>query len=200
MIRKQGSGFKMKRSPVKQGLLSDFFSNIGGKLKKGQKERGIFSETAKAEKRERRKTGESKFQYDVRKKKEAKKAEVKTSTQGFKTYGYDSGYEAPTAPETKPYVKSKSKIKVGAAIPWNKAPKVGTQARTDWYKKFNLKLDETTPGFENTDPSYKTIQGKFGPVSVIDDNPIQKKSPYKKGIGSYAKKAKGSRGYKMKKK
>ena len=123
MIRKQGSGFKMKRSPVKQGLLSDFFSNIGGKLKKGQKERGIFSETAKAEKRERRKTGESKFQYDVRKKKEAKKAEVKTST-----------------------------------------------------------------------------QGKFGPVSVIDDNPIQKKSPYKKGIGSYAKKAKGSRGYKMKKK
>ena len=62
----------MKRSPVKQGLLSDFFSNIGGKLKKGQKERGIFSETAKAEKRERRKTGESKFQYDVRKKKEAK--------------------------------------------------------------------------------------------------------------------------------
>jgi len=29
--------------------------------------------------------------------------------------------------------------------------------------------------------------------------PIQKKSPYKKGIGKYAKKAKGSRGYKMKK-
>jgi len=67
------SGFKMKRSPVKQGLLSDFFGNVGEQLRKGQKERGIFSEKAKAEKRERRKTGESKFQYDVRKKKEAKK-------------------------------------------------------------------------------------------------------------------------------
>ena len=31
-------------------------------------------------------------------------------------------------------------------------------------------------------------------------SPIEKKSPYKKGIGKYAKKAKGSRGYKMKRK
>ena len=29
------------------------------------------------------------------------------------------------------------------------------------------------------------------------DSPVEKKSPYKKGLGSYAKKAKGSRGYKM---
>ena len=32
-------------------------------------------------------------------------------------------------------------------IPWDKAPKVGTQARTNWYKKFNLGLDHTTPRF-----------------------------------------------------
>ena len=31
-------------------------------------------------------------------------------------------------------------------------------------------------------------------------SPVEKKSPYKKGLGKYAKKAKGSRGYKMKRK
>ena len=63
---------------------------------------------------------------------------------------------------------------------WTKAPKVGTQARTNWYIEHDLELDPTTPGFEDTDPSYKIIQGKYGPVSVIDDNPIPKKSPTKK--------------------
>tara|TARA_R100001463_G_scaffold91237_1_gene145928 strand:- start:212 stop:1348 length:1137 start_codon:yes stop_codon:yes gene_type:complete len=30
-------------------------------------------------------------------------------------------------------------------IPWKTAPAVGTTARTKWYKKYNLKLDDTTP-------------------------------------------------------
>ena len=47
--------------------------NIFSQLKKGQKERGIFSERGKAERKEMRKTGESKFQYDVRKRKEGRK-------------------------------------------------------------------------------------------------------------------------------
>ena len=71
MARKNGSGFKMKKSPAKG--LSDFFSSLGKELKTGQKERGIFSEKGKAEKKEMRKTGESKYQYDVRKKREAKR-------------------------------------------------------------------------------------------------------------------------------
>ena len=44
--------------------------NIFSQLKKGQKERGMFSERGKAERKEMRKTGESKFQFDVRKRRE----------------------------------------------------------------------------------------------------------------------------------
>ena len=70
--------FKMKRTPIK-GKLDNFFSGLGKQLKAGQKDRGIFSEKGKAEKADR-KAGESKFQADVRRKKEtnkAKKAENK---------------------------------------------------------------------------------------------------------------------------
>ena len=47
--------------------------NIFNKLKEGQKERGMFSKKGKAERKEMRKTCESKFQYDVRKKRERNK-------------------------------------------------------------------------------------------------------------------------------
>ena len=40
MARKQGSGFKMKRGPMKD--LGSFFSSFGKQLKRGQAERGIF--------------------------------------------------------------------------------------------------------------------------------------------------------------
>ena len=51
-----------------------------------------------------------------------------------------------TIPKSEPYVKPKSKIQTKTKGPdWTKAPKVGTTARTDWYKKFNLALDDTTP-------------------------------------------------------
>jgi len=78
MARINGSGFKMKSSPAK-GVLSNFFSSLGKQATAGQKDRGIFSEKGKAEKKSR-KPGESKFQADVRRKKEtnkAKKAENK---------------------------------------------------------------------------------------------------------------------------
>ena len=74
--------------------------NIFDKLKEGQKERGMFSEKGKAERREMRKTGESKFQYDVRKRRERNKqrkseqleprSEVKIDTKvGMDRYTYD---------------------------------------------------------------------------------------------------------------
>ena len=66
MARVNGSGFKMKSSPAKKGALSNFFSSLGKQATAGQKDRGIFSEKGKAEKKEMRKTGESKYQYDVR--------------------------------------------------------------------------------------------------------------------------------------
>jgi len=40
----------------------------------------------------------------------------------------------------------------------------------------------------------------FGNDKFDYSSPIEKKSPYKKGLGKYAKKAKGKRGYKMKRK
>ena len=193
MARTTGrSGFKMKSSPAKN--LGNFFSSIfSSGAVKGRQDAQRESNTGeykgmtdfekrRAEKKSR-KAGESKFQADVRRKRENKKAKskkadkyvTKTVEQEFKIdpkseikldpkYSTEGNYKYKMTPKTK---KSKT-----GEIPWDKAPKVGTQARTDWYKKFNLKLDETTP--------------------------LTKKSPYKKGIGSYAKKAKGSRGYTMK--
>ena len=43
------------------------------------------------------------------------------------------------------YKQPASKRMAPKAVDWSKAPRVGTQARTDWYKKNNLKLDDTTP-------------------------------------------------------
>ena len=83
MIRKQGSGFKMKRSPAKN--LGDFFGSIfSGKAVKGRQDaqrkrntgeyEGMTDfEKRRAEKKSR-KPGESKFQADVRRKREAKRA------------------------------------------------------------------------------------------------------------------------------
>ena len=185
------SGFKMKSSPAKN--LGNFFGSIfSSKAIKGRQDAQRESNTGeykgmtdfekrRAEKKEMRKTGESKFQADVRKKREkkaeAKKAEAKKAEV--------KSYSSKSQPSVDEQIKAADKrfgegVQINepkttkATIPWDKVPKVGTQARNDWYKKFNLKLDETTP--------------------------LTKKSPYKKGIGSYAKKAKGSRGYKMKRK
>ena len=68
--------FKMKRTPIKG--LSNFFSSLGSQLQEGQKDRGIFSEKGKAEKKSR-KAGESKFQADVRRRQEERRAEKKAS-------------------------------------------------------------------------------------------------------------------------
>ena len=75
---------------------------------------------------------------------------------------------------------------------WSKAPKVGTMARTNWYKKYNFELDPTTPGYNSNKNTVgtNTFQGdpekaNFGATSRV---PLTKKSPSKK------------RGYKMKRK
>ena len=83
MARKQGSGFKMKRGPMKD--LGSFFSSFGKQLREGQKERGIFSEKGKAEKKKMRKTGESKFQYDVRMREARNKASRSAERQKSKS-------------------------------------------------------------------------------------------------------------------
>ena len=51
-------------------------------------------------------------------------------------------------------------------IPWDNAPKVGTQARTSWYKKFNLALDHTTPRFVAQTRVSLNKEGKPTPETI----------------------------------
>ena len=167
--------FKQRSSPVK-GKLQNFFNSVGEELRAGQKERGIFSEKGKAEKKEMRKTGESKYQFDVGKRREAKKLKpgefsTKRKLEGDLVVNQELMNKKVDKSKNDSGSESDSGSSGKSKIDWTKAPKVGTTARTDWYKKFNLALDDTT-----------------------------KISPYKKGISkNYTRKPKGSRGFKMKK-
>tara|TARA_R100001443_G_scaffold42651_2_gene55927 strand:+ start:559 stop:1083 length:525 start_codon:yes stop_codon:yes gene_type:complete len=172
--------FKMKSSPI-TGKLDNFFKGLGNQLKRNRRDIG------------------GKY----------KGVKQKDKPGGFGSLtdkdkdGMSDFIQAPKkAPKGKETVSTKSKPKTKGPD-WKKAPKVGTKARTDWYKKHNLKLDDTTP-------KYKSKIDAGGPGAFQDDPekenwgatsrvPLTKKSPYKKGIGKYTKKAKGSRGYKMKK-
>ena len=57
--------------------------------------------------------------------------------------GKDEGYLNVPAPKV-PKKKIKEK-KTSTGVDWSKAPAIGTKERTNWYKKHNLKLDDTTP-------------------------------------------------------
>ena len=234
MARKNASGFKMKSSPAKN--LGNFFGSIfsskavkgtGEQLQKGQKERGVFSETAKAEKKEMRKTGESKFQYDVRKKRE-KKAEAKkdykkrtsgidpTNKTGMVNVVIDGVVTSVPAEDRFKYesvkrVKSKSKSKTKEPSKAGGNPEAKqtfkqafASASQAGKKTFDWNGNPYTTELKENKNKYDDLfDVPFNPNLKYDQydsegNPIQKKSPYKKGIGSYTKKAKGSRGYKMK--
>ena len=193
--------YKMKSSPAK-GKLGDFFKGLGASLGAKKTDMGELRN-----KQARSSKGVSEFEYRKKnprvKKAKSKletpdpKSEVKGNFSTAKTYahGFGSDNSKIVHPSREPEKSSKPD--------WTKAPKVGTQARTDWYKKFNLALDDTTPGHKSKIDAGGTgaFQGdpekeNWGATSRV---PLTKKSPYKKGLGKYAKQAKGSRGYKMKK-
>lgn len=88
-------------------------------------------------------------------------------------------------------------------------------------KKTNKEIDESINNYLNEDSTVvvqQILTDEFNnPVETVEEelknkgfnygdnkfdysSPVEKKSPYKKGIGKYAKKAKGKRGYKMKRK
>ena len=179
--------FKMKQSPVK-GKLEDFFGGLASQLKRG---------TARRKDKKYEAAGPN-----VRKQmeKEGYAKPIARTPGSFSTKRKLEG-ELVVNQELmdKKIGKSKPKTK---GPDWKKAPKVGTKARTDWYKKHNLKLDDTTP-------SYKSKINAGGPGAFQGDPekenwgatsrvPLTKKSPYKKGISkNYTKKPKGSRGFKM---
>jgi|TARA_R110000765_G_scaffold329776_1_gene420595 hypothetical protein len=88
MARINGSGFKMKRTPMlKKGGLSGFFSSLGKQLRRNKK--GV--DEVYAEKKSR-KPGESKFQADVRRRQEKRRAEKKSIRLADEKYG-ESGIE-----------------------------------------------------------------------------------------------------------
>jgi len=60
--------------------------------------------------------------------------------------------------------------------------------------------DELNNPVETVEEELKNKGFNFGDDKFDYSSPIEKKSPYKKGLGKYAKKAKGKRGYKMKRK
>ena len=179
MARKNGSGFKMKRSPAKG--LSNFFSTLGRKgteerqKKQTQENQGMTNfEKRRAEKKSR-KAGESKYQADIRRKQEERKAKNKAKkadkprtdilTKNIKDTS-QKGDEAVRPKKTTVTNKPKSKAK-STKPDWSKAPKVGTTARTNWYKKFNLALDETTPGYkEKTKTKLGQVDPETGTVNV----------------------------------
>jgi len=154
----------MKQSPAK-GKLDDFFSSLGKQLQSNKRDIGgemkeKYSSKAQREDRVPR-PGESKYQFDVRTR--GKRKDYKKRTSGIdpsnKTKMVDVVVDGVVKSipaedrfkyESVKRVKSTPKPKSKSTKPdWTKAPKVGTQARTDWYKKFNFALDETTPGYKS---------------------------------------------------
>jgi len=197
-----------KSSPAK-GKIGDFIKNIGSQLKQGQKERGIFSEKHKEYMKDKE-AGESKYEYNVRKKREGLKAE-RAETKRRKNDPLLEEIKDTSelqGPKNKPNTKATKAKKATKS----KLSGSGTDARKKQYDAKGWKYDDTIKGY-NRDGSRKEKKNKYDDLFDVpfnpnlkydqydsEGNPITKKSPYKKGIGSYAKKAKGSRGYKMKRK
>jgi len=192
--------FKMKYSPIK-GVFGDFFKNIGAKKTDMGKLR---------EKQARSSKGVSEYQHRVeesKRKRKAKRAETKRRKND------------PLLGE----IKDVSELKVGEGIVQGPKPKPTPESK-DYYFTFSGKKGDKFKyrgrtdkniyegGYEFQRPGsdvWETSKTRAGTDAIHDlwvgdekrDTemiPIQKKSPYKKGIGKYAKKAKGSRGYKMK--
>tara|TARA_R100001015_G_scaffold14285_1_gene6496 strand:+ start:213 stop:719 length:507 start_codon:yes stop_codon:yes gene_type:complete len=163
-LKKNNMAFKMKASPIKD-----------------------MSELRAKQRRMSR--GESEFQYRNRMRREASAEAKKSIVPG--SFSTKRKLEGDLVVNQDLISKKISKPKKSNKIDWTKAPKVGTKARTKWYMKNNLALDDTTPSVKSTrNEGVVNIQldpekPNFGAVSRV---PFQKKSPSKK------------RGYKMKRK
>ena len=200
--------FKMKSSPTKDKL-GDFFRTI---TKKATPE----TKAKRAEAKKTRKAGESQYQADVRAKRATSRANkkvnegeltkniVNTSQKGDEAVRPKKATVA-NKPESKAYVPQEFKGKAGDEFRYRKT---GTHGELNDYTSFEF----MKPG-SNTWTKAEPVDGDYSGMNRINelfaerrnadelfDSPVEKKSPYKKGLGSYAKKAKGSRGYKMKRK
>ena len=164
------SAFKLrsgnKPSIAKLAGLENLFGklqDIGQKAKdfkeKRQSESRINIKQDMQDKIARTRRGESKFQERTRMRKEFNKFKrnnkdlIKPIEQKqVKKISEDN--KIPEKLEKVPKIKTPKAPKIN----WKTAPKVGTQARTKWYKKHNLKLDDTTPKLQS---NKKTKTGYF---------------------------------------
>ena len=187
MARKQGSGFKMKRGPMKD--LGSFFSSFGKQLKRGQAERGIFSEKGKAEAKEARKP-KWKREHDTRKKEERKRFEEKEIDRILKTdKSWGEVEDTPeVVKESSGYVPQEFKGEAGDKFRYRKTGEY-TEG-DDTYAKYEF-MDPNRPG--EWIPAGKNKKGGwkgFGKIQdlyekrfaagELFDSPVDKKSPYKK--------------------
>ena len=168
-------------------------------------------ETRRAEKKSR-KAGESKYQADIRRKREDRKAaEVVETVEAPETI------EEATE-EVSAYVPQEFKGEAGDKFRYrrvgaHKPSEIPDYEEGSTYGKFEF-MDPDRPELKWI-PAKPRVPGESaGPYNAIVDlyskrqdgegglfdSPIEKKSPYKKGLGKYAKQAKGNRGYKMKRK
>ena len=215
MARTKGSGFKMKRGPIKD--LGSFISGIFGKEavesrrekqregNKGTKYEGMTHFEKMWAKRKEARIPEWKRKHDARKQaktSESKKEGIKVDWENF------LGNEPIKEEEPKGYVPQEFKGEAGDKFRYRKTGEY-TEG-DDTYSKFEF-MDPNRPG--EWIPAGKTKEGGWKGFNKIAslyeerlaadelfDSPVEKKSPYKKGIGKYTKKAKGNRGYKMKRK
>lgn len=186
------SGFKMKYSPAK-GKLGDFFSSLGKQLKSNRK--GI--DEVYAEKRSR-KPGESKFQADVRRKKEANKAKRASWKADAEYYGsaedkaknIEASKIKPTVteePKSKAYVPQEFKGAPGDKYRYRKTGE--TVVGDDRYSNFEF----MKPGSNTWTKAGENKRGGYGGFNAIwdlhekakeegtlFDSPIDKKLPTKK--------------------
>ena len=159
------SAFKLKSgnkpSIAKLAGLENLFGklqDIGQKAKdfkeKRQSESRINIKQDMQDKIARTRRGESKFQERTRMRKEFNK---------FKRNNKDlikpiEQKQVKKISEDNKIPEKLEKAPKAPKINWKTAPKVGTQARTKWYKKHNLKLDDTTPKLQS---NKKTKTGYF---------------------------------------
>ena len=154
------------------------------------------------ERKEQRKTGESKFQADVRKRKEASKAKTKYTTSGTAKDTIDPKRQsAAVGPQSEATAKLNKE-----SFPTKGPVKPTTEITPEWI------MDKAKSSWrykKNQDGTYTTKKGDEGEEIKVGEGDkgfeaisgvFKKKSPYQLGISkNYTKRPKGSRGYRMNK-
>jgi len=151
--------FKMKRTPAK-GKLQDFFNTIGSQLRSNKRDIGADLKKKYSSKAQRAnevpKSGESKYQFDVRTRKPKATKETKT-----------------TKPKT-------TEIKKNTVSPKTTKPKtteIGLTGGDASYTRYSATFDE----HPNTEPMTREQWELYGDwPGKYTDSPVEKKSPSKK--------------------